>query len=105
VLDADARLADARLAEIRAIVEYEIAQVDLAFATGTLLGASRVEWGPFDPRETDTYPDVDEDPKPTRQPEDAWAGDERTGVETDAETGENANEPHEAPGSSPGDEG
>jgi outer membrane protein len=50
VLDADARLAEAQLAEIRAVVEYEISQIDLAFATGTLLGHSRVEWGPLDPR-------------------------------------------------------
>lgn len=27
-----------------AIVDYQIAQVDLAFATGMLLGASRVTW-------------------------------------------------------------
>ncbi len=52
VLDADARLADARLRDIQAVVEYQIAQVDLALATGTLLGASRVEWAPIDPRDT-----------------------------------------------------
>lgn len=51
VLDADARLAEARLAEIRAVVEYQIAQVDLAVATGTLLGQARVDWEPRDPRE------------------------------------------------------
>lgn len=50
VLDADTRLAIARLREIDAIVDYQIAQVDLAFATGTLLGASRVDWAPIDPR-------------------------------------------------------
>lgn len=50
VLEADTRLAEARLTEISAVVEYQIAQVDLAFATGTLLGASRVEWEPTDPR-------------------------------------------------------
>jgi len=50
VLDADARLADSRLAEIRAVVEYEIAQANLARATGTLLGQSGVEWAPLDPR-------------------------------------------------------
>ena len=49
VLDATARLAQARLAEINALVEYQIAQVDLAFATGTLLGAARVEFEPADP--------------------------------------------------------
>jgi outer membrane protein len=44
VLDADANLADARLAEIRAIVDYQIAQIDLAVASGTLLGQAKVEW-------------------------------------------------------------
>ena len=50
VLDADANLANARLTEIRAIVEYQIAQIDLAVATGTLLGQSKVDWEPSDPR-------------------------------------------------------
>jgi len=50
VLDAAARLADSQLAEIRALAEYQIAQVDLAFATGSVLGASRVDWKPLDPR-------------------------------------------------------
>lgn len=49
VLDAATRLADAQLAEIRAVVDYQIAQVDLAFATGTLLGASRIDWAPGEP--------------------------------------------------------
>ena len=30
--------------QIAALTEHQIAQVDLAFATGTLLGASRVQW-------------------------------------------------------------
>ncbi|MEC9372657.1 MAG: hypothetical protein VYC34_02395, partial [Planctomycetota bacterium] len=30
--------------------DYQISQVDLAFATGTILGASRVSWDPLDPR-------------------------------------------------------
>ncbi len=50
VLDAATRLANAQLEEIRAITDYQIAQVDLAFATGTLLGAARVDWLPLDPR-------------------------------------------------------
>ncbi len=53
VLIADTNLADARLAEIRAIVDYQIAQIDLAFATGTLLGQSKVDWAPSDPRVDD----------------------------------------------------
>lgn len=51
VLDADTNLANARLTEIRAIVEYQIAQIDLAIATGTLLGQSKVDWAPSDPRD------------------------------------------------------
>jgi len=48
VLDAAASLAEAQLAEIRAVTDYQIALVDLAFATGTLLGASKVRWEPRD---------------------------------------------------------
>ncbi len=55
VLNAATQLADAQAAEIRAITEYQIAQVDLAFATGTLLGAAKVDWDPVDPRTPDTY--------------------------------------------------
>ncbi len=50
VLDADVNLANARLSEIQAIVEYQVAQIDLAFATGTLLGQTKVDWVPRDPR-------------------------------------------------------
>jgi len=53
VLEAQTRLADAQSAEISSLVEYQIAQVDLAFATGTLLGAARVSWEPTVPP-TDT---------------------------------------------------
>ena len=44
VLDAAARLADAQSREILAITDYQIAQIDLAFATGTLLGYGKVRW-------------------------------------------------------------
>ncbi len=44
VLDAETSLGEARLEEVAAKVEYQIAQIDLAFATGTLLGAARVSW-------------------------------------------------------------
>ncbi len=50
VLDAATRLADAQLAEIRALTDYQIAQVDLAFATGSVLGAAMIDWEPLDPR-------------------------------------------------------
>jgi outer membrane protein TolC len=46
VLEAQTRLANAKLSEISAVSDYEIAQVDIAFATGTVLGASRVTWDP-----------------------------------------------------------
>ena len=46
VLDAVTRLANAQSAEVAAITEYQIAQVDIAQATGTVLGASRVSWTP-----------------------------------------------------------
>ena len=41
--------ANARSAEIRALAEYQIAQVDIAFATGTLLGSAQVRWEPVVP--------------------------------------------------------
>jgi outer membrane protein TolC len=47
VLDAAARLADAQSREVIALAEYQIAQIDIAFATGTLLGHDQVQWQPF----------------------------------------------------------
>lgn len=44
VLDAQTKLTDAQSSEISALADYEIAQIDLAFATGTLLGHARVDW-------------------------------------------------------------
>jgi outer membrane protein TolC len=44
VLDAQANFANAQSAEITALVNYEISLVDLAYATGTLLGADKVQW-------------------------------------------------------------
>lgn len=49
VLDASTRLAIAQLQEINAIVDYQIAQIDLAAATGTTLGATRILWDPAAP--------------------------------------------------------
>ena len=46
VLDAQAALAAARSAEVRAVTDYQIALVDIAYATGTLLGSARVHWEP-----------------------------------------------------------
>lgn len=49
VLDAAAALADAQTSEVRALADYQISQVNLAVATGTLLGAARIDWAPIDP--------------------------------------------------------
>ncbi|MEM7623945.1 MAG: TolC family protein, partial [Planctomycetota bacterium] len=71
VLDADAQLAESRLSEIQSVVDYQIAQIDLAFATGTLLGAAKVEWGPLDPRGTafdDGGPDARYNLHPVQDP-------------------------------------
>lgn len=44
VLEAAAALADAQVAEIRAITDYQLAKIDLAVATGMLLGAAGVRF-------------------------------------------------------------
>jgi outer membrane protein TolC len=51
VLDASASLADAQSREVAALASYQIALVDIAFATGTSLGAARIRWEPFSPDE------------------------------------------------------
>jgi len=47
VLDAASNVADAQSREVLALASYQIALVDLAFATGNSLGAARVRWQPF----------------------------------------------------------
>ncbi len=47
VLNAATDLANAQLSEIRALVDYQISQVDIAFATGTILGQTMVHWEPL----------------------------------------------------------
>jgi outer membrane protein TolC len=49
VLQAQSDLANAQLSEIAALADYQITQVDIAFATGTLLGKSRILWEPVPP--------------------------------------------------------
>lgn len=44
VLDAATRLGDAQSREVNALAGYEIALVDAAFATGTLVGGTRIRW-------------------------------------------------------------
>lgn len=48
VRDAAADLADAQSREIRALTDYQNTLIDIAFATGTLLGHGRVIWEPLD---------------------------------------------------------
>jgi outer membrane protein TolC len=49
VLDAQTALANAQLSEISALADYQISQVDIAFATGTVLGKSKILWEPTPP--------------------------------------------------------
>ncbi len=49
VLDAQTIFANAQSAEIAALAEYQIALVDLAYATGTILGSARIQWEPIVP--------------------------------------------------------
>jgi outer membrane protein TolC len=51
VMDAQTNLAAAQSAEITALTDYQTALIDLAYATGTLLGAAKVEWEPVVPVE------------------------------------------------------
>ncbi|MCZ6836503.1 MAG: TolC family protein [Planctomycetota bacterium] len=48
VLDAAANLADAQTREILALTDFQISQIDIAFATGTLLGHNKVRWEAVD---------------------------------------------------------
>ena len=49
VLDAQASFTNAQSSEINALAEYQIALVDLAYATGTILGSARIQWEPIVP--------------------------------------------------------
>ena len=44
VIEMLTRLGEAQMKEIKAITDYQVAQIDLAFATGTLLGYSQVNF-------------------------------------------------------------
>ncbi len=50
VLQAQTTFADAQSSEILALSDYQIALVDMAYATGTLLGAAKVQWEPIVPQ-------------------------------------------------------
>ena len=49
VLQAQTTFANAQSAEIQALANYQISLIELARATGTLLGAAKVEWEPIVP--------------------------------------------------------
>jgi outer membrane protein TolC len=49
VLNVQTSFADSQSSEINALTEYQIALVDLAYATGTTLGADRIRWEPIVP--------------------------------------------------------
>ena len=49
VLEAQTNFTNAQSTEINALAEYQIALVDLGYATGTLLGAAQVDWEPSAP--------------------------------------------------------
>lgn len=44
VLESQSNLADAQSTEILALVDYQIALVDLAYATGTVFGSAKIRW-------------------------------------------------------------
>ncbi len=50
VLEAQTNFANSQSSEILALAEYQIALIDLAYATGTLLGAAKVQWEPIVPQ-------------------------------------------------------
>ncbi|MEN6575737.1 MAG: TolC family protein [Phycisphaerales bacterium] len=49
VLDAQFNFANAQTSEIQALTDYQISLVDVAYATGTILGAARIQWEPIVP--------------------------------------------------------
>ena len=56
VLDAASRLGDAQSREVNALSGYEIALIDAAFATGTIVGGSRIRWDQLEQRDPSSVP-------------------------------------------------
>ena len=56
VLDAASRLGDAQSQEVAALAGYEIALIDVAFATGNLAGGTRLRWDELDMRNPSSPP-------------------------------------------------
>jgi outer membrane protein TolC len=56
VLDAAARLGDAQTREVNALAGYQVALIDAAFATGTVVGGTRIRWDELDARNPSSEP-------------------------------------------------
>jgi outer membrane protein TolC len=56
VLDAASRLGDAQSREVSALAGYEIALIDAAFATGTIVGGTRIRWDELEQRNPNSEP-------------------------------------------------
>ena len=56
VLDAAARLGDAQTREVNALAGYQIALIDAAFATGTVVGGTKIRWDELDARNPSLEP-------------------------------------------------
>ena len=61
VLEAASRLGDAQTREVNALSGYEIALIDAAFATGTIVGGSRVRWDDLRARDPAVVPETGND--------------------------------------------
>ena len=56
VLEAATRLGDAQSREVNALSGYEIALIDAAFATGTIIGGTRIRWDQLEQRDPNSGP-------------------------------------------------
>jgi outer membrane protein TolC len=56
VLDAASRLGDAQSREVNALSGYEISLIDAAFATGTVVGGTRIRWDELPARNPSSVP-------------------------------------------------
>jgi outer membrane protein len=61
VIDAATRLGDAQTREVNALAAYEIALIDAAFATGTMVGGARIRWDELDSRNPSSVPYIGND--------------------------------------------
>ncbi|RLS47037.1 MAG: TolC family protein [Planctomycetota bacterium] len=72
VLEAASKLGDSQTREVNALAGYEIALIDAAFATGTVVGGSRVRWDELRARDPAVVPETGNDgviePVTTLQP-------------------------------------